>query len=325
MTGKFWALVLCAPLLSACAAQPQRALASLPAARFHLAARLTTTPRARALPAPAVPRVFGPVLKLRPHRALPPPRVTVARANAKALLSPQSAFFREAEAIYPYVPDALYRLYAAPDEVSDIALEPGETVTAISAGDTVRWTIGKTTSGSGRHQEVHILIKPFAAGLSTDLVILTSRHVYHLLLASTRHRAMLALSWRYPSELVRARTRTPLSVAARPPRPLSGLNFRYEIRGAHTAWRPQRVFDDGHKVYIEFSRRLGDSAAPPLFVLGRNKDPQLVNYRVQGRYYIVDHLFKAAELRFGRAPQQMVEIVRREPHAARRKSHDSWF
>jgi type IV secretion system protein VirB9 len=325
MTGKFWALALCAPILCACASRPRAAMATLPAARFHLARRLTTAPRARALAPPSAPRVFGPVLKLPAPTALAPSRDTVVHANAKALLSPQAAFFREAEAIYPYVPDALYRLYAAPGEVSDIALQPGETVTAISAGDTVRWTIGKTTSGSGRQREVHILIKPFAAGLTTDLVILTSRHVYHLLLASTRHTAMLALSWRYPSELVRAKTQAPASGAALPHDHWSGLHFGYEIRGAHTGWRPQRVFDDGHKVYIEFSRHLDNSDAPPLFVLGRNKDPHLVNYRVLGRYYIVDHLFKAAELRFGRAPQQIVEILRRKLRAPRHKTRHSWF
>ena len=35
-----------------------------------------------------------------------------------------------------FVEGALYRLYAAPQEVSDIALQPGENLTAISAGDT---------------------------------------------------------------------------------------------------------------------------------------------------------------------------------------------
>ena len=324
MTLRVCTLALLAPLLSACAAHPHAASAPLGSTRFHLARRLEAPPRQRVLPPPH-PRIIGPIVKLPARKALPASRSTVARADARALLDPHAAFFREAEAIYPYLPDALYRLYAAPGEVSDIALQPGETVTAISAGDTVRWTIGKTTSGSGQNREVHILIKPFAAGLRTDLVILTSRHVYHLLLASTRHTAMLALSWRYPSELVSTKAQPSLSPAALPHAHLGGLHFRYEIRGPHTTWRPQRVFDDGHKVYIEFSRRFSDSEAPPLFVLGRKKNPHLVNYRVHGRYYIVDHLFRAAELRFGRTPQQIVEILRRDPHARARKTRDSWF
>ncbi len=38
---------------------------------------------------------------------------------------------------------------------------------------------------------------------------------------------------------------------------------------------------------------------PPLFVLGDKEGAELVNYRVQGRFLIVDRLFERAELRLG--------------------------
>src|SRR3546814_21115297 len=57
--------------------------------------------------------------------------------------------------------------------------------TAVSAGDTVRWVIGDTTSGSGETRRVHVLVKPFAPGLTTSLVIATDRRTYHLQLEST--------------------------------------------------------------------------------------------------------------------------------------------
>jgi type IV secretory pathway VirB9-like protein len=47
-----------------------------------------------------------------------------------------------------------------------------------------------------------------------------------------------------------------------------------------------------------------------LFVLGETGDAQLVNYRVVGRFYIVDRLFAAAELRLGEKKQAIVRIVR---------------
>ena len=50
--------------------------------------------------------------------------------------------------------------------------------------------------------------------------------------------------------------------------------------------------------------------APPLFVMGRNGDAQLVNYRVKGDWYIVDRLFDKAELRIGEAPQSIIGIDR---------------
>ena len=56
------------------------------------------------------------------------------------------------------------------------------------------------------------------------------------------------------------------------------------------------MFDDGAKVYIQFPSGLAQSEAPPLFVIGPDGKPALVNYRVRGTTYIVDRLFAAAEL-----------------------------
>jgi type IV secretory pathway VirB9-like protein len=82
-------------------------------------------------------------------------------------------------------------------------------------------------------------------------------------------------------------------------------------RGRAPAWMPERVFDDGHKTYIQFAPDLGTTEAPPLFVIGENKQAELVNYRVQGRYYVVDRLITAAELRLGTKEQQIVRIERK--------------
>ena len=42
-----------------------------------------------------------------------------------------------------------------------------------------------------------------------------------------------------------------------------------------------------------------------------NGESQLVNYRVQGNYYIVDRLFQKAELRVGESDQTVVQIARK--------------
>jgi type IV secretion system protein VirB9 len=86
----------------------------------------------------------------------------------------------------------IYHLLAAPGRVSDLILQPGEVITSIAAGDTARWTIGDTSSGSGEAKRVHVLVKPFSAGLSTNLVIATDRRTYHLQLSSTVGTAMAA-------------------------------------------------------------------------------------------------------------------------------------
>lgn len=248
------------------------------------------------------------------RRDTDPPRVRVEAANRAATREPSTAGYINAVQVYPWAEGALYRLYTAPERVSDVALEPGEQLTAVSAGDTVRWVIGDTTSGEGQSKRVHVLIKPFAAGLSTNMVITTDRRAYHLALDSTEATAMAAISWIYPQDrLVALRRQNAEATAAEPAAAsvaVDSLNFRYAISGDSPAWRPVRAWDDGAKVYIEFPDRLDQGEAPPLFVVGPLGDSQLVNYRVRGSRYIVDRLFAAAELRMGQAPQQVVRITR---------------
>ncbi|PWB80687.1 MAG: P-type conjugative transfer protein TrbG [Methylocystaceae bacterium] len=252
-----------------------------------------------------------------PQKEKPEARSPAARvddANKAATQEPTKFGYINAIQVYPFTDGALYRLYAAPERVSDISLEPGEKLTSVSAGDTVRWTIGDTLSGAGDGQRVHILVKPFAPGLETNLVITTDRRSYHLQLQSTEKTSMAAISWTYPQgELLALQRRNAEAAAAAPVASnvaLENIRFRYAISGDDPPWRPLRAFDDGHKVYIEFPRRIDQGEAPPLFVVGVDGGNELVNYRMRGNYYVVDRLFAAADLRLGAKNQQVVRISR---------------
>src|SRR5262249_49738608 len=145
------------------------------------------------------------------------PSARVIDANRKALIEPTRDGYVNAMQVYPFTPGALYKLYAAPQKVSDIALQPGEVLVAISAGDTVRWVVGDTTSGTGTDKQVHILAKPFASGLKTNLVVTTDRRSYHLELESTDHTYIAALSWTYPAdELIALKKQNDEAKAAMP-------------------------------------------------------------------------------------------------------------
>src|SRR3990170_2514416 len=249
-----------------------------------------------------------------PERGAATPTARVELANRSALLEPSHAGYLGAVQVYPYAEGTIYRLYAAPERVTDIALQPGETVTAVASGDTVRWTVGDTTSGSGETRRTHILVKPFSAGLRTNLIVTTDRRAYHLQLESTPATAMAAISWTYPHDELLALRRASAAVAAAAPvasgLAVESLNFNYRIEGDIPQWRPVRAFDDGHQTFIEFPASIAVGEAPPLFVLGPEGDAQLVNYRMAGRYYVVDRLFAAAELRLGGKRQQIVRISR---------------
>lgn len=245
------------------------------------------------------------------------PAARVDAANKAALREPSRAGYLDAVQVYPYAEGALFRLYAAPERITDIALQPGEAIVAVAAGDTVRWTVGDTTSGSGEGRRSHILVKPFSAGLRTNLVVTTDRRVYRLELESRSAGAMAALSWSYAEdELIALRRRQDAAIAAPPVAAglaLGNLNFAYAISGDKPAWRPLRAFDDGRQTYIEFAPNIAVGEAPPLFVLGDDGEASLVNYRVAGRYYVVDRLFAAAELRLGGKKQKIVRITAGQP------------
>lgn len=243
------------------------------------------------------------------------PSQRVMAANNAALQEPSTEGYINAIQVYNYSDGALYRLYAAPQEVSDIALQQGENLTAISAGDTTRWVVGDTTSGNGPTKQVHILAKPYASGLKTNLVITTDRRSYHLELQSTPDAFMAAVSWTYPQDnLVKQMPASTTSTSPTDGLPaIENLHFGYSIEGDKVAWKPIRAFDDGTRVYIEFPSALGQGDAPPLFVSGPNGNHDLVNYRVRGNYYVVDQLFAQAELRFGQDHQQIVKIKRTAP------------
>ena len=237
------------------------------------------------------------------------PRQRVDLANAAARVQPTRRGYLNAVQVYPFADGALYQVYAAPGQVTDIALQEGEQLVGsgpVAAGDTVRWIIGDTESGTAAAKKVHILVKPTRPELVTNLVINTDRRTYHLELRSTERTYMASVSWIYPQdELIALRRRNAWADAAAPVETgldINNLRFRYAIDGDNPPWRPLRAFDDGKKVYIAFPRGIAQGEMPPLFIIGpAGKTSELVNYRVRGSHMIVDRLFAAAELRLGDA------------------------
>lgn len=250
------------------------------------------------------------------------PLNTVRSAMHRATVEPAASGFVSGAQVQPFNDNMIYQVYAAPGLVTDITLQPGEILVAVASGDTARWVIGDTTSGSGDGKQTHVLVKPVAANLLTNLVITTDRRAYHLRLASTAGTALSSMRWTYPQdELLALRRKADAAQAAAPVATglaIEQLNFGYAITGDRPAWRPVRVFDDGAKTYVEFSTSLATGEAPPLFVVGTDGTPELVNYRLRGRFYVVDRIFDAAELRLGLKKQQVVRIDRIGPSAKRR-------
>lgn len=255
-----------------------------------------------------------PVHRAKVRKPVSPSVARVAAANRAATQEPSTYGFVNAVQIFPFSDGAIYQVYTAPGAVTDIALQAGEILVSVAAGDTVRWVIGDTTSGAGAEKRTHLLVKPFASGLATNLIVTTDRRSYHLQLTATSRTAMAALSWSYPADQLIALRRAAEQTAAAAPvaegLAVDNLHFNYRLSGDAPVWRPLRAFDDGRQTFVEFPASIAVVDAPPLFIVGPTREAELVNYRVRGRFYVVDRIFDAAELRFGTKKQQVVRIER---------------
>lgn len=190
-------------------------------------------------------------------------------------------------------------LICKPLTVCDIALEPGEIITDIHIGDSVRWQASTSLSGSKKGDISHVIIKPTDSGLTTNMFIATDRRTYNLNLKSDNRQYIPHLSFLYPQDMNNILSSYHTRVAQRKQEQqisapelgnvdIASLDFDFSISGS-APWRPTRVFTDGMKTYIQFPRSLGVSEAPILVALN-GRSQELVNYRVKGDTYIVDRV-----------------------------------
>jgi type IV secretion system protein TrbG len=235
--------------------------------------------------------------------------------DAGVVTAPNASRSR-ARIVFPYLDSSIYEIYAAPDRMTSIELQPGEHLTTENgrpkAADTVQWVSDTVTAGEGPEKRTIILVKPILTGIETNMLIPTNRRVYHLLLRADSQAYMPLVGFNYPFDDAKAHEAVEAAkaqeeaakerVAVLPEQ----LAFRYSVRGSRVAWRPLRVFDDGQKTYIEMSKDMTAGEAPALFVM-ESGSPSLVNYRVKGNFYIVDRLFDHAQLRISR---KAVDIYR---------------
>lgn len=206
-------------------------------------------------------------------------------------------------------------------QVTDIELEPGEVVTQVNVGDTTRWSVESAVSGSGSEQTQHLIVKPRDIGLTTSLVVTTDHRTYHLMLVSDEKGFMHWVRFVYdhektaqpastPMPAVAAPAPMPQRVAADPPRrrpdgkrvalmEADDTDDGYVVSGK-ADWRPVAVYSKGGKTYIEMPASVRHKEAPVLFEETRkglfHHEKILVNYRVKGRWYVVDKVIDKGTL-----------------------------
>jgi type IV secretion system protein VirB9 len=241
--------------------------------------------------------------------------------EAKSAVPPVTAVSGSVVMVYSsYTPKIICR----PMYVTDVILQPGEAVTGVHPGDPVRWTFVPSKSGSGDGEQIHVLIKPLMADISTNLVINTDRRTYQLDLMSNAVDFIPSVSFSYPADSLKewdsfiANKRKELknieiSTSGYSINP-EDLHLNYEIRGADSLrWKPVRVWDDGVKTYIQFKQGATQkSVEAPVLILYEHKKEIIANYRAAVDMYIVDRVFDKAALIAGTGAHQDRVVITRK-------------
>jgi type IV secretion system protein VirB9 len=187
----------------------------------------------------------------------------------------------------------------------------------------VRWSFVPSVSGSGENAQTHVLIKPLAADISTNVIINTDRRTYQLDLVSSAKDFMPSVSFSYPSDSLKAwdsfleekrrERENSLTLASGYSIDPSDIYLDYEIRGKDSLrWKPVRVWDDGVKTYIQFKKGSAvKSVEAPVLVVYEHKKEVLVNYRAAPDMYVVDRVFDKAALIAGTGSAQDRVVITR--------------
>jgi type IV secretion system protein VirB9 len=246
----------------------------------------------------------------------------VKKSNGLSVRVPQE--FTNGIMYYAYDDSFEYEIHTQPYRTTDVALEPGEQVLEMPflSEDKV-WEVGAGVSRESGRDVQHFFVKPSVPRLTTSMIIITDRRVYHLLLKSFTDRYMVMVKWRYPDNMPffvktnamnEARDRingVQTDVVTVDP---SALSFDYRMTYSvfrKPLWLPQRVYDDGAKTYIQLDERVLHAESPAMF----NRRNERINYRVNKNLIVIDELIEKVTLRRGREKVTITKKNYRPPKA----------
>lgn len=215
-----------------------------------------------------------------------------------------------AASVYDYYPNAMYDVNVTTKRITDIALQPGEQVTYVAAGDTVNWLLDMSTVGS----TPHIYVKPLKENIVTNLIINTNKYSYRFVLHSGNTYTKI-VSFNYPEEVRQAMMKEQarpvfeskeekLFIDTHTDTDKNGLmvakktnsQYKFKNKKVDKTLVPTEMYDDGKKTYIKIPAT-NQYNFPTLYLMDDGQ-MTLVNYRVQGNYLVADRVFQHGRLKY---------------------------
>jgi type IV secretion system protein VirB9 len=239
------------------------------------------------------------------QRALTKEQV-VQNAMQEAMVTPKN--FIGGTQFYDYNEHKQYPIVCKVLGLSVLQLEDGEVPIGVPyLSDTLRWEITGDVwrTQDGKNIQL-VMIKPLETGLSTNMVLVTTRRIYQIMLTSTRDSYMPMVRFRYPMQpYTRTQFNTMQTIEeerVNKEKEDDGyyLSYNYKIISGwplsglfKPEWTPTEVWDDGHRTYIKLPRGVLQMEYPAVF----ESSTYIVNYRVNENVMILDKLIKKATLK----------------------------
>lgn len=218
---------------------------------------------------------------------------TDAESDSFRYLSNRTAYSNSI-AEYDYGEGLIYEIITSPGSVTDIRLQPGESLSGspIMNNGTSQWQFAGGTSVENGVGVQHIFIRPLISGLDTTMVLLTNLRTYYLRVASFEKSHMVAVRWRYPSEKnvwtgLEGLTGTSQGFSV----DISKCDYGYTVEaGSKVTWKPTAVFSSENKTYITFPESMKATDTMPSVYLRKDGKDSLVNFRISrdGLSYQID-------------------------------------
>lgn len=222
----------------------------------------------------------------------------------KAVQEPKK--FSGGTMIYDFDDNFVYEIYCQPYRITDVSLEPGEMVLENPfLSESQVWEMGAGVSRKNGQDVQHFYLKPDISGLTTSMIIITDRRVYHFLLRSFKDCYMAMVEFEYPNSMpyniktdamVERLNARASALAGVDPRFLS---FDYKMSYSifrKPLWLPRRVYDDGRRTYIQMDEKVLHTQSPVLF----SQKNERINYRVEKNLIVIDELVEKVTLRRGK-------------------------
>lgn len=200
----------------------------------------------------------------------------------------------------------VYKLVAHYGYTVTIEFGPDEVIETVSAGDTIAWQIVPASR--------RLFIKPMERDAHTNMVVVTTKYTYNFDLDAVEPKEgptvqTYLVKFRYADAIGVVSTgaaagnvkaagiASPTRGLIGAPRSPSDFNFDYRLKGDKEIM-PTFVFDDGVFTYFQFADKR-NQALPAIFLVDKDGNESVVNYRMEGEYMVVERIGKTYTLRGG--------------------------